>query len=851
MTPLYNLGPFRLDPSAGVLSRDGVPVALGARAVAVLSVLVARAGEFISKAEILGIAWQGMVVEEGNLAFQIVAIRRVLAQASDGADWIETLARRGYRFAGPVAKVEAAETMALSDTNTRSKRYNLPASLTSFIGREEELGHIRELLPHTRLLTLTGIGGIGKTRLALHAAREMAEAFRDGVWFIDLAPLTDPALVASAIAQVLGIQEAADKPLADTLARQLKGSILLLVLDNCEHLLEACARLAEALLGACADVTILATSREPLRIPGEQVYLIPALSLPDLAADVEVIARAEAVQLFVGRAHSHRTGMLLANRLHAVAKLCRSLDGIPLALELAAARTPSFTVEEIHTRLDDRFAFLTGGARTALPRQQTLRAALDWSYDLLTEEERMVLRHLSVFHGSFTLDAATAVAATDSIGQFAVADLISQLVARSLLVVDTTSSGARYHLLETPRAYAREKLEAAGETAVLGHRHAQYFCDYFERAPDDWLRLSDAAWRTAYAHECDNVRAALDWAFGTLGDKGIGIGLAGSSGPLWLELSLYTEGRRRTNTAITHFGANASEIDQARLHLWLGIILTTPAPAEAEVAIELATNLYRRLRDPAWLGSSLAQKGSTLWLMGRFDEAAAAYTEAQLLLEQTGASRALARYFEAFALLKMGIGELENSRTLLEKALALHRSGGTERDALRTLGNIANLTWSQGDLVASAAGFRETIVLLSSTRSDNKSISNHLDIALGATLGNLAGVLTEYGDIDAAHESMRDAIPLLVDAGYAWIFMDHFALCCALTGKNNCAALLAGFADAAHTAKKMFRQPNEARAHEKLHALLRAKLSGCELTRLLAEGAKLSEEEACRLALEE
>ncbi len=845
MTVLYDLGPFRLDPAAGMLMREGVPVSLGARAVAVLSALVAHAGEFVSKAEILKVAWQGMVVEEGNLAFQIVAIRRVLAQAPDGADWIETLARRGYRFAGPVVAVEAAVSKDIDDRNGGS---NLRESLTSFIGREAELARIAELLPKTRLLTLAGIGGIGKTRLALHAAREMASSFRDGVWFVDLAPLTDPALVASAVAQVLGIQEATGKPLVDTLARQIKGSQLLLILDNCEHLLETCARLAETLLGSCPKVTILATSREALNISGEQTWLLPTLSLPDPAADMMTIARSEAVQLFVERARLHRLDFaLIPARAQAVAQICVRLDGIALAIELAAARVCSFTVEEIHTRLDDRFAFLTGGARTALPRQQTLRAALDWSYDLLTEEERMVLRHLSIFHGSFTLDAAMTIAATDTIGQFAVTDLISQLVARSLLVVDTTASGARYHLLETPRAYAREKLEAAGETAVLEHRHAQYFCDYFERAPDDWLHLSDAAWRTAYAHECDNVRAALDWAFGPNGDHNLGIGLAAASGPLWLEMALHAEGRRRIDTAIAHISANTAEIDQARLHVWLGIMLTTPAPAEAAASLESSISLYRRLQNTIWRGFSLAQKGAAMTLMGHFDAALPVFSEAQALLQQSDANRALARYYETFAHFKVGVGEKANARLLFEKALALHRSIGAEREALRTLANITDLTWSQGDLDAAVAGFYAAATLLRQSHSSTRNINNHL----GITLGNLAGALTEYGDIDAALQSMRDAIPLLVDAGYAWIFMDHFALRCALAGKDSNAALFAGFADAAHTAKKMFRQPNEARAREKLHALLRAKLSACELTRLLAEGAKLSEEEACRLALEE
>ncbi len=562
---------------------------------------------------------------------------------------------------------------------------------------------------------------------------------------------------------------------------------------------------------------------------------------------MDAIAQSEAVQLFVARAKLHQIDFALTpSRSPVVAQICIRLDGIALALELAAARVRSLTVEKIHSRLHDRFALLTGGARTALPRQQTLRAALDWSFDLLSEEERTVFRHLAIFHGSFTLDAAMIVAATDTVGPFAATDLISQLVVHSLLVVDTMSSGARYRLLETPCAYAREKLDAAGETASLARRHAQYFRDYFECAPGDWLRISDVAWRAAYAHECDNVRAALDWAFGAEGDTALGIGLAGASGSLWLELSQHGEGRRHIDIAIARIGPDTPAIDQARLRLLLGMLQTFSAPTEAAEALEHAIDLYRDLGDPVGLGSSLVAKGLILTLMARFDEAASMFVEALPLLERGGVPKALARYFAFSGHLKKVTGDPAGARLHYEKALPLFHSAGAECDALRTLGHIADITWLQGDLDAAAAGFREAAALLRRAFSTTTSAAN----TLGCVLGNLSGVLAERGEIDAALEAAREAIPLLTDGRYTWIFMDHFALRAGLAGKLTSATRLCGVADAAHVAKKKVREPNELRARASLHALLRDKLAPAEIERLLAEGEKMSEEEAGRLALE-
>ena len=573
MTKHYEIGPFRLDCNGGVLTEAGVPVALGSRAVAVLATLVKRSNEYVQKSSIIDAVWPDVIVEESNLAVQISAIRRVLAQAPGGERWIETLSRRGYRFVGPVIERTGDRQGALGD-----KRTNLPEPLTSFIGRGRELAEIKRLLSANRLLTLVGVGGIGKTRLALQVAAEVIDTYRDGVWLIELGSISDPLLVPTSVAQVLGVQERMGTPLTKTLCAHLKARQLLLILDNCEHLLDACAKLTDAMLRSAAEPTIIATSREPLHVEGEQTYPLQTLSLAESSASAEATARSEAVQLFVERARLQLPDFeLTAARVSAVVELCSHLDGIPLALELAAARIPSLSIEQINARLQDRFKLLTGGSRTAPPRQQTLRATLDWSFDLLTEQERAVLRRLAIFSGGFTLEAASSVASAEAIDEFAVIDLLSQLVARSLVVADTSDAGPRYRLLETARAYAMERLVEAEEVNAIRRRHAQYFRKFFERAPDDWLCLPEAEWRATYLPELDNVRAALDWALSTGADTAIGIGLCSASGAAWMELALVGEGRQRLEAAIARI-EQTPELDQARLWLWLGFLRERQPP---------------------------------------------------------------------------------------------------------------------------------------------------------------------------------------------------------------------------------------------------------------------------------
>jgi non-specific serine/threonine protein kinase len=399
-------------------------------------------------------------------------------------------------------------------------RHNLPVPETRLIGREQELGVVGRLLMDARLLTLTGVGGCGKTRLALEVARTVLSGYPDGVWIVELAPIADPMLVPHQVAKAVAVQDATNQTGTSALIRALQNRQMLLVLDNCEHLLDACARLVEDLMHYCAHLKVLATSREALGLTSEVAWRVPSLEVPDARQQLTLqeLVINPAMQLFVERATALLPGFTLSERsASATAQICRRLDGIPLALELAAARIPALTPEQIATRLDQRFRLLTGGSRAALPRQQTLRATMDWSYDLLTESERALLNRLSVFAGGWSLEAAEAVCAGERIQHVDVLELLAQLVSKSLVVADEGGDGAkRYRLLETVRQYARERLQAAGEPAVMYQRHAMYFLEVGKHLEPQQVWPIGRIFPTVEVldqleREQDNMRTALRW----------------------------------------------------------------------------------------------------------------------------------------------------------------------------------------------------------------------------------------------------------------------------------------------------------------------------------------------------
>src|SRR5436853_204100 len=415
---IYRFGPFELQPNQRRLLNDGHPVELGHRAIDVLLALVERAGQLVTKDQLLGLVWPGVVVEENNLQVQVSALRKILGTAA-----IATTAGRGYCFT--LELTPGSVSSSLPET----PRHNLPSQLTSFIGHDDDLEEYAALLEQTRLLTLTGIGGCGKTRLAVELAKRVLQSFPDGAWYVDLASLLDAERVALTVATLLGIREENDRRMVDTLCDHLASKHMLLVLDNCEHLVAACAALVQRVIGAASGVRVLAASREGLSVAGERTVTVRSLSFPQPGSklDPRALDACEAVRLFVERARLLVPKFSLGDDSRdAVAEICRRLDGIPLAVELAAARVKMLTVEEIRARLDDRFRLLTGGSKTAMARQQTLLATIQWSYDHLAPDQQQLLQRLSVFVGGWTLDSATRVAG-EQLDEYAVLDVLARL----------------------------------------------------------------------------------------------------------------------------------------------------------------------------------------------------------------------------------------------------------------------------------------------------------------------------------------------------------------------------------------------------------------------------------------
>jgi len=580
-----SFGPFRLLPAQRLLLEGDRPVRLGSRALDILIALVERPGEVLGKDELMARVWPNTFVDEGNLKFQISVLRRTLG---GGNRYFVNVPGRGYSFAVPVARTEQTRPAAPRATTT-DNTHNLPALLTRLVGRADAVSRIVVQLPRQRLLTIVGPGGIGKTSVALAVAEASINNYQHGVWLIDLAPLGEPRLVPSALAVALGLEIRSDDPLPGLIAA-LRDRQMLLVLDNCEHVIDAAASLALAVLRSAPGVHILATSREPLRIEGERVHRLSALGSPSPSprlSAAEALAF-PAVQLFVERAAADLGEFELSDaNASTVADICRKLDGIPLAIELAAARVDTLGVGRVAAQLDDRFRLLTIGRRTALPRQRTLRATLDWSYEILAETERVVMRRLAVFAGDFTLDAVQLVAASGETTGSDVIEVVADLVTKSLVMADAGGAIVRYRLLETIRVYGIERLGESGEREEVARRHAEYYRDLFERAEGEAEARPMAEWLAAYRPGIDNLRAALDWAFSPSGDASIAVALTAASVPLWVDLSMMAECRRHVERALDRLDLipDRDPRREMQLHAALGISLNyTTGPVNPETA---------------------------------------------------------------------------------------------------------------------------------------------------------------------------------------------------------------------------------------------------------------------------
>jgi predicted ATPase/DNA-binding winged helix-turn-helix (wHTH) protein len=710
----YRFGRFELQPAERRLLSASEPVAVGPRAFDLLVTLVERGGSLVTKDELLDRVWPGVIVEDNALQAQISILRKVL-----GPNAIATVSRSGYRFALELTSVAGQTSSArIPSYGASTPRHNLPQSLTSFIGREKEIAELEQLLGTTRLLTLTGSGGCGKTRLALWVAAHQLQTYPDGVWLAELAALADPGLIPQAVAGVFGLKEEAGKTLTQSVGDRLASCKALLLLDNAEHLLEACARFIDEVLRRCAQVTILVTTRERLGLAGELTYRVPSLAVPDPmhAITPEELLTCDSARLFIDRARLHQPHFApTARNAAALASVCWRLDGIPLAIELAAPRLRSMTVEEVNRRLDQRFGLLTGGSRTALPRQRTLRSLIDWSYDLLRTPEQALLDRLSVFSGGWTIEAAEAVCSGDGFEADDTLELLTSLVDKNLALAEAQEEATRYFLLETVRQYARDRLGEQQHPAQWQDGHLAYFLALVEVAEPGLRGAEQRAWLERLEIEHDNLRAALVWSSASETGAESGLRIAGALFPFWARRSYLGEGRSWLTRLLA--ATSGAPIGEARAKALNGAGVLARYQGDSRAA---RTFMEESLAIRRALGN---RRGTAVTLINLAaldgDQVGADYPGAKVLYEESLAiSRELDDRWSIAMLLNRLAEDAYNrqdfarARLLDEESLAIRRELGDAFGIAVSLGGLGEADLLQGDVASADARFKECVNIL-------------------------------------------------------------------------------------------------------------------------------------------
>ncbi len=825
---------------------------LGSRAFDLLVALAERPGELIAKDELLATVWPGVVVEENNLQVQVSTLRKIL-----GPDALATIPGRGYRFRLPVTDadapaapigvnrmaIEASPEVALSNART-----NLPSRLPGLYGRADDIAAIAALLREHPVVTITGAGGIGKTRVAqavaMQLATERAADYPDGVWWVDLAALTDGALVPSAVAQAMGARLAGDRPSVDGLRSQLAGLRTLLVIDNCEHLADPVAALVDAVTGGAPRVSILATSQETLKAADEHVYRLGALGIPATTAS-EIAHPSGAVELFAARARAVYPHFALTTaNLPAVIEICRRLDGIPLAIELAVARLPLLGVEGLRARLNDRFNLLTGGARVVLRRHQTLRATLEWSHALLTPDEQTVFRRLGVFAGGFTLEAAQYVACDDRIDPWIVLDHLGALVDKSLVLAEGDPI-PRYRMLETARAYALERLAEADETQAMLRRHAQGLVALLEPfESDDWSwratssSVPEAEGRAGQLARCARMggyrarrQRARRRAGGRVVQRLVVLGQQSCRGSRCAA----------SPCAVTPSSA-VSTRDAARFWLAIGKLGLYSFRREGYDAAARAAALYRELRDDQRCFDALTFAAAQGARFATVAEMEAQIVEAARLERPEWPARQRAKLQFARCWWFARQGRYEEALACAQQQVAICRDGGVETSALFAVSNVAFMELLLGRFEEVVAHSRAAIDRLHADRERRRR---------GTSLSGRDGRIADAGSAGRGSASPR-ATPIrgCLREGDEQRMLLSLALLNAMQGRLEAAARIAGFADALQARVGENFGGFASLFRTRLDPLLAALPEG-ERLRLSAEGAALRDESVFKLAFDE
>jgi len=782
-----------------------------------------------------GLSQEALAERAGVSSYGISALERGYRRTPQR----ETLGRLAVALALSVEERRAFEAAATRLRSPRSRTEtslaadpwhnagsaSFPLALTRFVGRSVELDEIAAMLRDHRMVTLTGAGGIGKTQAALRAATALSEAGGTAVYFIGLASIAVPSFVVTALASALGVQEVQNRSLLQTLVAHLKDRAVLLILDNCEHVIEESAIVAQALLADCPGVRILATSREPLLAAGERAYRLPSLADDD------------AIALFADRARAVDSRFTLTDENPPiVGEICRRLDGIPLAIELAAARVNSLAVREILKNMNDRFAILTAGERTALPRQRTMRATIDWSYNLLSAQEQCLFNRLSVFAGGFSLAAAATVCSDDRLSRTSVLNLLSALVDKSLVIAEPRGDALRYRLLESTGAYASEKLGHARERDLFARRHLRYLRQHFAELWERTARRSVIV--AALEEDLENVRAALDEGLGR-SEPIDGAELLNSIDVNWRALGLEAEGTARCEA---YFEALPSSESRLRAGLSVTLSLLVGVFGNKMLALELATRaveLARASGDAPSLASALRQRAATALLLYRLDDAEDALCEAEAI---PGSAMLRTSLLDTRAALSFFRGDIETGLRLFEQVREEHHSLGNFSAEQTTAVNIAEIEHARGQTQRAVTVVRETLAATPSGPDEY------------LLLHNLAGYLAAMDDLSgaaaAAGESIRVRAAQVAEDVHVAIAIEHAALVFALRGDLVRAASLEGYADATIHRSGFHREFTETTTYDRLAALLAAGLAIDELARVTAQGAALAPEAAIALALE-
>lgn len=737
---------------------------------------------------------------------------------------------------------ELAQRLIELATTAHQPRTNLPAPLTSFIGREKEIAEIKHQLTTTRLLTLTGSGGTGKTRLALQTATEVLANYADGVWFIDLAPLTNPTFIPQTIADVFELREQPGRPALTLITDYLRAKHLLLILDNCEHLIDKCAALADQLLRVAARLTILATSREALGIIGEFIYHVPSLSLPTIYPAPDMLAQCEAVRLFIERAAAVTRFALTAANAPAVAHICQRLDGIPLAIELAAARVNVFAAEQIATRLNDRFQLLTAGSRTALPRQQTLRAMMDWSYDLLSESEQKMLRELSVFVGGWTFEAAEAICAVSDI-----LGLLTRLVHKSLVIVEERDGQARYKLLETVREYACEKLSEFAEVADLRNRHLAYFV----RLSIESTTAQGLIWLEQFEQELENFRAALTWGLEQQPESALAI--AGNLMFFWVNSTHATESlvwlqntvdKVKALPPAEHTNEQYRQQNMARALTAIGLATFSLGDWErANSVLTEAVSLAREAGDKLVLACAVSFQATALFVT-RGQDASAITEEAVALARELGAVFLLPAGLIHLAGVARRQGDVARAERYSAEAQQLLQSGQVPI-FIAPISNhmLAMEARLRGDFASATRYFQQGAILAQQARNP---------LVAASVASELAHLARLTGDIQAAKDAYRQSVLKWQDLGIRASVahdLECFAYIARAESQSERAAQLLGAAEALREKIGISMRDEERDEYTREIAAVHDQLDDDRFMQVWAAGRALTMEQAIELAL--